>query len=105
MVAINPFNYEQIAIIFIFLSILLGVLLFVRKNKDKFSLKLRNKSSILVLEDTAISQSERLRLIKVGDEGHQVQGAADQNGERRGRLRQRQEQFLTIKFSIFLLCA
>ena len=68
MVAINPFNYEQIAIIFIFLSILLGVLLFVRKNKDKFSLKLRNKSSILVLEDTAINQSERLRLIKVGDE-------------------------------------
>ena len=68
MVAINPFNYEQIAIIFIFLSILLGVLLFVRKNKDKFSLKLRNKSSILVLEDTAISQSERLRLIKVGEE-------------------------------------
>ena len=68
MVAINPFNYEQIAIIFIFLSILLGVLLFVRKNKDKFSLKLRNKSSILVLEDTAINQSERLRLIKVGEE-------------------------------------
>ena len=68
MVAINPFNYEQIAIIFIFLSILLGILLFVRKNKDKLSIKLHNEKSIVVLEDTSISQSERLRLIKVGDE-------------------------------------
>ncbi len=68
MVAINPFNYEQIVIIFIFLSILVGILLFVRKNKDKLSIKLRNEKSISVLEDITISQSERLRLIKVGDE-------------------------------------
>ena len=68
MVAINPFNYEQIAIIFIFLSILVGILLFVRKNKDKISIKLHNEKRILILEETAIGQSERLRLIKVGDE-------------------------------------
>lgn len=68
MVAINPFNYEQIAIIFIFLSILVGILLFVRKNKDKISIKLHNEKRIFILEETAIGQSERLRLIKVGDE-------------------------------------
>ena len=68
MVAINPFSYEQVAIIFIFLSILLGVLLFVRKNRGRLSIKLQNEKAIFVAEDTAISPSERLRLIKVGDE-------------------------------------
>ena len=68
MVAINPFSYEQVAIIFIFLSILLGVLLFVRKNRGRLSIKLQNEKAIFVMEDTAISPSERLRLIKVGDE-------------------------------------
>ncbi len=68
MVAINPFNYEQIAIIFIFLSILVGILLFVRKNKDKISIKLHNEKRIFILEETAIGQSERLRLLKVGNE-------------------------------------
>ena len=68
MVAINPFNYEQITIIFIFLSVLLGILLFVRKNKDKLNVRLHNEKSIFVLEDTSISPSERLRLIKVGNE-------------------------------------
>ena len=68
MVAINPFSYEQVTIIFIFLSILLGVLLFVRKNRGRLSIKLQNENAIFVMEDTAISPSERLRLIKVGDE-------------------------------------
>ena len=68
MVAINPFSYEQVTIIFIFLSILLGVLLFVRKNRGRFTIKLQNEKAIFVMEDTAISPSERLRLIKVGDE-------------------------------------
>ena len=68
MVAINPFSYEQITIIFIFLSILLGILLFVRKNRGRFSIKLQNEKAIFVMEDTAISPTERLRLIKVGDE-------------------------------------
>ncbi len=68
MVAINPFSYEQVAIIFIFLSVLLGVLLYVRKNKDKLNFKLQTEKSISVLENIAISQSERLRLIRVGDE-------------------------------------
>ena len=68
MVAINPFSYEQVTIIFIFLSILLGVLLFVRKNRGRLSIKLQNEKAIFVMEDTAISPSERLRLIKVGDE-------------------------------------
>ena len=68
MVAINPFSYEQVAIIFIFLSILLGVLLFVRKNRGRFSIKLQNEKAIFVMEDTVISPSERLRLIKIGDE-------------------------------------
>ncbi len=68
MVSINPFSYEQVTIIFIFLSILLGVLLFVRKNRGRFSIKLQNEKAIFVMEDTAISPSERLRLIKVGDE-------------------------------------
>ena len=68
MVAINPFSYEQVTIIFIFLSILLGILLFVRKNRGRFSIKLQNEKAIFVMEDAAISPSERLRLIKVGDE-------------------------------------
>ena len=68
MVAINPFSYEQVTIIFIFLSILLGILLFVRKNKFILVSKLQNEKAIFVMEDTAISPSERLRLIKVGDE-------------------------------------
>ena len=68
MVAINPFNYEQVAIIFIFLSILIGVLFFVRKNKFILKTKLQNEKSISVIEDIAISQTERLRLVKVGDE-------------------------------------
>ncbi len=68
MVAINPFSYEQVTIIFIFLSILLGILLFVRKNRGRLSIKLQNEKAIFVMEDTAISPSERLRLIKVGDE-------------------------------------
>ena len=68
MVSINPFSYEQVTIIFIFLSILLGILLFVRKNRGRFSIKLQNEKAIFVMEDTAISPSERLRLIKVGDE-------------------------------------
>ena len=68
MVAINPFSYEQVTIILIFLSILLGILLFVRKNRGRFSIKLQNEKAIFVMEDTAISPSERLRLIKVGDE-------------------------------------
>ncbi len=68
MVAINPFSYEQVAIIFIFLSVLLGILLYVRKNKDKLNFKLQTEKSISVLENIAISQSERLRLIRVGDE-------------------------------------
>ena len=66
MVAINPFSYEQVAIIFLFLSIMVGVLLFVRLNRGK--LKLQPEKTITILEDTAISQTERLRLIKVGDE-------------------------------------
>ena len=68
MVAINPFNYEQVAIIFIFLSILIGVLFFVRKNKFILKTKLQNEKSISVIEDVAISQTEHLRLVKVGDE-------------------------------------
>ena len=32
------------------------------------SIKLQNEKAIFVMEDTAISPSERLRLIKVGDE-------------------------------------
>ena len=68
MVAINPFSYEQVAIIFLFLSIMVGVLLFVRLNRGKLKLKLQPKKTITVLEDTAISQTERLRLIKIGDE-------------------------------------
>ena len=68
MVAINPFNYEQVAIIFIFLSILIGVLFFVRKNKFILKTKLQNEKSISVIEDVAINQTERLRLVKVGDE-------------------------------------
>ena len=68
MVAINPFNYEQVAIIFIFLSILIGILFFVRKNKFILKTKLQNEKSISVIEDVAISQTERLRLVKVGDE-------------------------------------
>ncbi len=68
MVAINPFSYEQVAIIFLFLSVMLGVLLFVRLNRGKLKLKLQPEKTIAILEDTAISQIERLRLIKVGDE-------------------------------------
>ena len=68
MVAINPFNYEQVAIIFLFLSILIGILFFVRKNKFILKTKLQNEKSISVLEDVAINQTERLRLVKVGDE-------------------------------------
>ena len=68
MVAINPFNYEQVAIIFIFLSILIGVLFFVRKNKFILKTKLQDEKSISVIEDVAINQTERLRLVKVGDE-------------------------------------
>ena len=68
MVSINPFSYEQVTIIFIFLSILLGILLFVRKNRGRFSIKLQIEKAIFVMEDTSISPSERLRLIKVGDE-------------------------------------
>ena len=68
MVAINPFNYEQVAIIFIFLSILIGVLFFVRKNKFILKTKFQNEKSISVIEDVAINQTERLRLVKVGDE-------------------------------------
>ena len=68
MVAINPFNYEQVAIIFLFLSILIGVLFFVRKNKFILKTKLQNEKSISVLEEVAINQTERLRLVKVGDE-------------------------------------
>ena len=66
MIAINPFSYEQVAIIFLFLSVMVGVLLFVRLNRGK--LKLQPEKTITILEDTAISQTERLRLIKVGDE-------------------------------------
>ena len=68
MVAINPFNYEQVAIIFLFLSILIGVLFFVRKNKFILKTKLQNEKSISVIEDVAINQTERLRLVKVGNE-------------------------------------
>ena len=68
MVAINPFNYEQVAIIFLFLSILIGILFFVRKNKFILKTKLQNEKSISVLEEVAINQTERLRLVKVGDE-------------------------------------
>ena len=68
MVAINPFSYEQVAIIFLFLSIMVGALLFVRLNKGKLKLKLQTEKTITILEDTSISQNERLRLIKVGDE-------------------------------------
>ena len=68
MVSINPFSYEQVAIIFLFLSVLVGVLLFVRLNRGKLKLKLQPEKTITILEDTPISQTERLRLIKVGDE-------------------------------------
>ena len=68
MVAINPFNYEQVAIIFIFLSILIGILFFVRKNKFILKTKLQHEKSISVIEDVAINQTERLRLVKVGNE-------------------------------------
>ena len=49
MVAINPFSYEQVAIIFIFLSVLLGILLYVRKNSDKLNFKLQTEKSISVM--------------------------------------------------------
>ena len=55
-------------IIFLFLSVMVGVLLFVRLNRGKLKLKLQPEKIINILEDTAISQTERLRLIKVGDE-------------------------------------
>ena len=40
-----------------------------RKNRGRLSIKLQNEKAIFVMEDTAISPSERLRYwIKVGDE-------------------------------------
>ena len=39
-----------------------------RKNKFILKTKLQNEKSIFVIEDVAISPTERLRLIKVGDE-------------------------------------
>ena len=39
-----------------------------RKNKFILKTKLQNEKSISVIEDVAISQTERLRLVKVGDE-------------------------------------
>ena len=68
MVAINPFSYEQVAIIFLFLSILIGILLFVRTNKGRLKLRIQPEKSMSILEETVISQTERLRLVKVGDE-------------------------------------
>jgi flagellar biogenesis protein FliO len=68
MVAINPFSYEQITIIFIFLSALVGILLFVRYNRGKLRFKLQPEKSIYVYEDTSISPTERLRIIQVGSE-------------------------------------
>ncbi|MBT5574114.1 MAG: hypothetical protein HOJ97_01890 [Alphaproteobacteria bacterium] len=68
MVAINPFSYEQVTIIFVFLSALVGILLFVRYNRGKLRFKLQPEKSIYVQEDTSISPSERLRIIQVGSE-------------------------------------
>ena len=39
-----------------------------RKNKFILKTKLQNEKSISVIEDVAINQTERLRLVKVGDE-------------------------------------
>ena len=43
-----------------------------RKNKFILKTKLQNEKSISVIEDVAINQTERLRLVKVGDETFNV---------------------------------
>ena len=56
---------QQIAITFIFLSVLLGVLIFLRRKGSFIRANLHKDKRIQLVEETAISPSEKLRLVSI----------------------------------------
>ena len=56
---------QQIAITFIFLSVLVGVLIFLRRKGSFIRANLHKDKRIQLVEETAISPSEKLRLVSI----------------------------------------
>ena len=63
---------QQIIITAVFLSGLIGLLIFLRMKGGSIRANLHKGQRIRVLEDTAISPSERLRLIQVDSQNYLV---------------------------------
>ena len=59
---------QQIVITFIFLSVLVGVLIFLRRKGSFIRANLHKDKRIQLVEETAISPSEKLRLVSI--DGH-----------------------------------
>ena len=62
------FSYYQIIIVIFFLAFLILAHFYIRKNKGFFSNKLGTPRYIQILEDLSISPSEKIRLIKAGNQ-------------------------------------
>ena len=62
------FSYYQVIIVIFFLAFLILAHFYIRKNKGFFSDKLGTPRYIQILEDLSISPSEKIRLIKAGNE-------------------------------------
>ena len=56
---------QQIVITFIFLSVLIGALIFLRRKGSLIRANLRKDKRIQMVEETAISPSEKLRLVSI----------------------------------------
>ena len=62
------FSYYQIIIVIFFLAFLILAHFYIRKNKGFFSDKLGTPRYIQILEDLSLSPSEKIRLIKAGNQ-------------------------------------
>ena len=81
---IQPF---QIIVILIFLLILIGALIFVRKYQGKLSRRLHRTSRIRRVEDIALAPHQRLHLLEVDNQTfllHTTKGASASIQELRG---------------------
>ena len=62
------FSYYQIMTVSLFLLALVLAHFYVKKNKGVLSAKLGTSKYMLILEDLSISQTEKIRLLKIGSE-------------------------------------
>jgi len=63
----NIFATNQFLIIGVFLIVLVGLMILVRRFRDPLSSQLGGQRRIKLIEDTAISSTERIKLVAIND--------------------------------------